>query len=113
MNKPLSEMTIEELMSEAVSASHAVNHEWNHNRFDASDAAVREGEAIFAEARRRDAVSTAWPQGDVAAEQLARAWRETWMYDKSLPLEQHAAAVLAALAAQDAGAQEADHEQLD
>lgn len=108
--KPLNEMTIEELVRQAV----AVDREASQTiHSGVTQQQMRIFGELLAEARRRHVAPTAWPQGDVAAEQLARAWRETWMYDKSLPLEQHAAAVLAALAAQDAGAQEADHEQLD
>lgn len=77
--KPLSEMTIEELLQHAESATmqrmaHAASYSTESMIIHTN--AVREMHGIILEARRRDAQPAQWPSGDVAAEQLARAYHE-------------------------------------
>ena len=89
MGKPLSERALEDLFGAAL-AFFCGGHTLMYKE-------------MLEEIRRRDAAPTAWPSGPQAAEQLARALRESGL---AYRVEALAAAVLAALAAQDAGAQE-------
>ena len=99
--KPLNEMTIEELVRQAV----AVDREASQTiHSGVTQQQMRIFGELLAEARRRHVAPTAWPQGDVAAEQLADAMIDA---EPSIPSDgtvhyyrAMAAAVLAALAAQ-------------